>query len=62
MGSQSTLIQRYADLVEAQQRQLENQVRYELAVATLQYIKGNLLSEHQIVISIQATRGLETLR
>ena len=55
MGSQTTLIQRYADFVEAQQRQMENQVRYELAVATWQYIQGNLLSDHNIVISTQAT-------
>ena len=54
MGSQSIFIQRYADFVEAQQRQMENQVRYELAVATWQYIQGNLLSEHHIVISTQA--------
>lgn len=54
MGSQSVFIQRYADFVEAQQRQMENQVRYELAVATWQYIQGNLLSEHHIVISTQA--------
>ena len=55
MGSQSIFIQRYSDFVEAQQRLMENQVRYELAVATWQYIQGNLLSEHHIVISTHAT-------
>ena len=54
MGSLSTLIQKQVDLTEAKQRQLENQVRYELALVTWQYTQGNLLAEHQIEISAQA--------
>lgn len=54
-GSLSTLIQRQVDLIEAKQRQLENQVRYELTLATWQYIQGDLLAAYQIDISTQAT-------
>jgi outer membrane protein len=53
-GSLSTLIQRQVDLIEAQQRQLENQVRYELTLATWQYIQGDLLAVYQIEVSGQA--------
>jgi outer membrane protein TolC len=55
VGLLSALIQKQVDLTEAKQRQLENQVRYELALATWQYIQGSLLAEHQIEISAQVT-------
>ena len=53
VGLLSGLIQKQVDLTEAKQRQLENQVRYEMALATWQYVQGNLLAEHQIQILVQ---------
>ncbi len=50
-GSISTLIQKQADYIEAKQRLLENQIRYEMALAMLQYTQGSLLSDSGILIS-----------
>lgn len=49
-GSLSNLIQKQADLIEADQRVLENQVRYEIALATWQYTRGSLLADSGIQI------------
>lgn len=49
-GSLSNLIQKQADLIEASQRLLENQVRYEIALATWQYTRGSLLIDNGIHI------------
>jgi outer membrane protein TolC len=48
VGLLGTLIQKQVDLSDSQQRLLENQIRFEIALATLQYAQGNLLNEHQI--------------
>jgi outer membrane protein TolC len=50
-GLLGTLIQRQVDLIESKQRLLENQVRFEIAMATWQYTQGSLLSDNQIQIS-----------
>lgn len=55
-GLLSTLIQKQADLIEAQQRLLENQNRYEIALATWQYTRGTLLTDN----GIQITSALPT--
>jgi outer membrane protein TolC len=55
VGLLGSLIQKQVDLTEAQQRLLENQIRFEIALATWQYTQGILLSEHQIQIATQAT-------
>ncbi|PIQ56282.1 MAG: hypothetical protein COW02_01370 [Comamonadaceae bacterium CG12_big_fil_rev_8_21_14_0_65_59_15] len=55
VGLLGSLIQKQVDLTEAQQRLLENQIRFELALATWQYIQGSLLSDHQIQVATQAT-------
>jgi outer membrane protein len=55
VGLLGSLIQKQVDLTEAQQRLLENQIRFEVALATWQYTQGSLLSEHQIQIASQAT-------
>lgn len=49
-GSLSNVIQKQADLIEAEQRALENQVRYEVALATWQYTRGTLLTDSRIQI------------
>jgi outer membrane protein TolC len=54
VGLLASLIQKQVDLTEAQQRLLENQIRYEVAVNTWQYTQGNLLSEHQIRVAAEA--------
>lgn len=54
MGLLGTLIQKQIDLVEARQRLLENQIRFEVAWATWQYSQGSLLRAHQIEVSAQA--------
>jgi len=51
VGLLGTLIQKQVDLTEAKQRLLENQVRFEIAMATWQYAQGRLLADHQIEIS-----------
>ncbi len=53
-GSLGTLTQKRADLVEAQQRLIENRVRYEIALAAWQYAQGTLLSDHGIVVTRDA--------
>ncbi|MDO8319763.1 TolC family protein [Rhodoferax sp.] len=55
VGLLGNLIQKQVDLTEAQQRLLENQIRFELALATWQYTQGSLLSDHQIQVATQAT-------
>ena len=50
-GSLGNLIQKQVDLIESRQRLLENQVRYEVALATWQYTNGSLLIENGIEIS-----------
>jgi outer membrane protein TolC len=55
VGLLGSLIQKQVDLTEAQQRLLENRIRFEIALATLQYTQGILLSEHQIQIAAQTT-------
>lgn len=54
-GSLGSLIQKQVDLIESRQRLLENQVRYELALATWQYTSGSLLIVNGIEISEQTT-------
>ncbi|MDD5029694.1 MAG: TolC family protein [Rhodoferax sp.] len=51
VGLLGTLLQKQSDLTEAKQRLLENQVRFEIAMATWQYAQGRLLSDYQIEIS-----------
>lgn len=51
VGLLGTLIQKQVDLTEAKQRLLENQVRYEIAMATWQYAQGRLLTDYQIEVS-----------
>ena len=53
VGLLSALIQKQVDLTEAKQRQLENQIRYEMALATWQYVQGTLLAEHKIELLVQ---------
>lgn len=53
-GSLSNLIQKQADYIESKQRMLENQIRYEMALAMLQYTQGSLLSDNGIHISSAA--------
>ena len=56
VGLLGSLIQKQVDLTEAQQRLLENQIRFEISLATWQYTQGSLLSAHQIqVISMAPT-------
>jgi outer membrane protein TolC len=55
VGLLGSLLQKQVDLTEAQQRLLENQIRYEVALATWQYTQGSLLSDHNIHISKQET-------
>jgi outer membrane protein TolC len=55
VGLLGSEIQKQVDLTEAQQRLLENRIRFEVALATWQYIQGSLLSDHQIEIVGQAT-------
>lgn len=43
-GSLNALIQKEAELIEARLRMLENQVRFEVALATWQYLRGELLT------------------
>ena len=53
-GSISSLIQKHSDLIEARQRLLENQIRYEIALATWQYTNGTLLTDNHIEITATA--------
>lgn len=53
-GLLGTLIQRQIEWIEARQRLLENQTRFELALATWQYTQGSLLADHQIEISAES--------
>ena len=50
-GLLNSLIQKQADLIDAQQRYLENQIRYEIAIATWQYTRGSLLTDNLIQIT-----------
>lgn len=50
-GLLGSLIQKQTDLIEAQQRLLENQVRYEIALATWQYTRGSLLTDNGIQVT-----------
>jgi outer membrane protein TolC len=51
VGLLGTLVQKQLDLTESKQRLLENQVRFEIAMATWQYAQGRLLADHYIEIS-----------
>jgi outer membrane protein TolC len=51
VGLLGTLIQKQVDLTEAQQRLLENKIRFEVAFATWQYTQSSLLNDHQIQVS-----------
>jgi outer membrane protein TolC len=53
-GSISSLIQKHSDLIEARQRLLENQIRYEVALASWQYTNGTLLIDNNIEITAAA--------
>jgi len=53
-GSISSLIQKHSDLIEARQRLLENQIRYEIALASWQYANGTLLTDNHIEITATA--------
>lgn len=55
VGLLGSLLQKQVDLTEARQRLLENQIRFEVALATWQYTQGSLLSDHQIQVATQAT-------
>ncbi len=50
-GLLSSLIQRQTDLIEARQRLLESQVRYEIALATWQFTRGSLLTDNGIQVT-----------
>lgn len=50
VGLLRSLIQSQVDLTEAQQRLLENQVRFQVAMVVWQYTQGSLLREHDIEI------------
>lgn len=50
-GSLNALIQKDAELIEARLRTLENQVRFEVALATWQYLRGELLSQAGISVN-----------
>lgn len=54
-GSLRTLIQRQVDLTESRQRLLENLVHFEVAMATWQYTRGTLLTDHHIKVSDEST-------
>lgn len=54
VGLLGSLLQKQVDLTEARQRLLENQIRFEVALATWQYTQGSLLSDHQIQVATQA--------
>jgi outer membrane protein TolC len=51
VGLLGALIQKQVDLTEAKQRLLENQIRFETAMATWQYAQGRLLADHHILVS-----------
>lgn len=54
-GSLGSLIQKQVDFIESKQRMLENQIRYEVALATWQYVRGSLLSDNGIQISEESS-------
>ena len=54
VGLLGSMIQKQVDLTEAQQRLLENQIRFEVALATWQYTQSSLLSDNQIQVLSQA--------
>ncbi len=49
-GSLGNLLQKQADSIEAGQKLLENQVRYEIALAMWQYTRGSLLADNGISV------------
>lgn len=49
-GSLGALLQKQADWIESSQKLLENQVRYEIALAMWQYTRGSLLADNGISI------------
>jgi len=51
VGLLGSLIQKQVDLTEAQQRLLENQIRFEVSFATWQYTQSSLLNDYQIRVS-----------
>jgi outer membrane protein TolC len=55
VGLLGSLIQKQLELTESQLRLLDNQIRYEIALATWRYMQGALLSDHQIQITEQTT-------
>ncbi|MBG6078033.1 TolC family protein [Polaromonas sp. CG_9.11] len=54
-GSFTNLLQKQADFIESNQRMLENQVRYEVAVTMWQYTRGSLLVDNGINIDNAST-------
>lgn len=50
VGLLSALIQKQIDLTESQQRLLENQIRFEIALATWKYTQGTLLEDYQVEV------------
>lgn len=51
MGSLNAVIQKEAELIEARLRTLDNQVRFEVALATWRYLKGELLADAGISVN-----------
>ncbi|MEY4911819.1 MAG: hypothetical protein RL761_1482 [Pseudomonadota bacterium] len=54
VGLLGVLIQKQVELTESQQRLLENQIRFEMALATWQYTQSSLLGDYQIDVTSQA--------
>jgi outer membrane protein TolC len=50
VGLLGALIQKQSDLTDSKQRLLENQIRFEVALATWKYIEGTLLGDYQVEI------------
>jgi outer membrane protein TolC len=53
VGLLGNLLQKQIDVLDAEQRLLENEIRYEFALVTWQYTQGSLLADHQIDIASQ---------
>jgi outer membrane protein TolC len=51
MGSLNAVIQKESEVIEARLRTLDNQVRFEVALATWRYLKGELMADAGITIN-----------
>lgn len=60
VGLLGTLVQRQIDLTEAQQRLLENQIRFELALSNWHYIQGQFFSTFHIHVDGLTTASAAT--